>query len=529
MAVDKIPGMGRRSGRAFWPGLLGIFALFIILHWNNYNVPLERDEGEYAYAAQLLKHGMAPYENSFLQKPPMIVYTYALADLIAPDTFWFPRIIAAIFMAGATVLLGMIARREFGVTVALTAMWLMTPLVLLPGIENFTANTEMFLVLPLMATIWVYVRSRRRPARSMNWFWAGLFAAVTLLYKYTAFPILAFVFAVWTFEEWRSEGKIRATAVRWVCGALGGLVASLAILVFFLVRDGGRHFWECTITFNRYYSYSGYSGLISAWFRLKSFTAAWWIIFLLLPFAWLIKRRPRIWFWGGIFLASCVSTAGSLFGHYYILAMPFAAMLAAVGVNNLAILSKRRAQWPRALALRVLTGVVLVFLCLPDASSMLCSKEQFADEKLRAWGPFLESKTFAERLAQLSSPNDPVYVAGSEPQILYYAHRFSPTRFIIAYPLMIPTPLALGYQREIIRDLQQRPPPFIVAARTPTSWMLEEKTPKLFPDYLQDLLGKEYEAVGAYVYDVQGGHWQEPFLAGPNSRASLILFRRKHR
>ena len=124
---------------------------------------------------------------------------------------------------------------------------------------------------------------------------------------------------------------------------------------------------------------------------------------------------------------------------------------------------------------------------------------------MRGWGPFIESKTVADRLVQLSSSNEMVYVAGSEPQILYYAHRFSPTRFVIAYPLMIPTPLALGYQQEIIRDLQQRPPPFIVAARTPTSWMLEEKTPKLFPDYLQDLLGKKYEAVGGYVYDVQGG------------------------
>jgi 4-amino-4-deoxy-L-arabinose transferase-like glycosyltransferase len=528
MTADNASGRAGRTRRAFRLGLLGVFALFIILRWNNFNVPLDRDEGEYAYAAQLLKHGMAPYENSFLQKPPMIVYTYALADLVAPKTFWFPRVIAAIFMAGATVLLGVIARREFGPAVALPAMWLMTPLVLLPRIENFAANTEIFLMLPLMATVWIYVRSRRRPAKAMSWFWAGLFAAVTLLYKYTAFPILAFVFAMWTFEEWRPEKNMKSLALHWVCGALGGLVASLAILGFFLVRDGGRHFWECTIVFNHYYARSGYLGLTGAWLQLKQFLQTWWIIFLPLPFAWLVKRHPRIWFWGGMFLASCVSTAGSAFGHYYVLAMPFLAMLAAAGINSLAALSRRRAQWPRPLALRALTGMVLVFLCLPDASLVLCSKEQFADQRLHVWVPFIESKFVADRLAQLSSPNDPVYVAGSEPQILYYARRFSPTRFIIAYPLMIPTPLALGYQQEIIRDLRQHPPSFIVAARTPTSWMREEKTPGEFPDYLKNLLAQEYDVVGGYVYDAQGGHWQEPLSDVSNPQASLLLFKRKH-
>src|SRR5438445_537515 len=118
-------------------GGVSVFAfialLFIALRWNSYDLPLIRDEGEYAYSAQLLKRGLAPYEHSFLQKPPLVVYTYALADALAPKVYWFPRVLAALSAALATALTGWIAGREFGPGHAFPTMWLLTPMLLLPG------------------------------------------------------------------------------------------------------------------------------------------------------------------------------------------------------------------------------------------------------------------------------------------------------------------------------------------------------------------------------------------------------------
>src|SRR5438445_13817343 len=62
-----IEGLGNSSMGA-WLGVLGICLLFVVLRWNSHNVPLVRDEGEYAYAAQLLRHGLVPYRDAFLQK-----------------------------------------------------------------------------------------------------------------------------------------------------------------------------------------------------------------------------------------------------------------------------------------------------------------------------------------------------------------------------------------------------------------------------------------------------------------------------
>ena len=50
------------------------------------NVPLERDEGEYAYIAWRLGHNELPYRDWVDQKPPAVFWVYraALALPIAP-------------------------------------------------------------------------------------------------------------------------------------------------------------------------------------------------------------------------------------------------------------------------------------------------------------------------------------------------------------------------------------------------------------------------------------------------------------
>ena len=219
-------------------GVLGIGVLFVALRWHSCDAPLIRDEGEYAYAAQLLRGGLAPYEHSFLQKPPMIVYSYALAGMVAPKLFWAPRLLACLFAAGATALLGYVARREFGAGFALPVMWLFTPMVLLPGGDQLIANTEMFLLLPLMACFACYAFSRGRTGGSGAWFLAGVFGALALGYKYTALPLLAVLSVGWSFEEWRQGVSSRHLCRHWLFGLLGAGLAAVAVLGFFLPGMG---------------------------------------------------------------------------------------------------------------------------------------------------------------------------------------------------------------------------------------------------------------------------------------------------
>ena len=114
--------------------IIGISFLLGITYWNSFNMPWERDEGEYAYSAWLLDQGIPPYENSFLQKPPMIIYTYWLAQKINPDALWPPRALSFISTIVTIYLLYLIAKKQFNKKAGLIAAWIGVPMLSLPHI-----------------------------------------------------------------------------------------------------------------------------------------------------------------------------------------------------------------------------------------------------------------------------------------------------------------------------------------------------------------------------------------------------------
>lgn len=512
--------------------------LFVGLRWNSFDAPLVRDEGEYAYAAQILMRGLPPYRHSFLQKPPMIVYSYALAQVVIPRTFWAPRIFAYLSVAIATILLGIICRLEFGPGFAFLTMWLFTPMVLLPEIQQFTANTEMFLLLPLIGTVAVSVfsfhsaRLRQRPL--WTWFLAGVLAGMTFWFKYTAIPILGAIFAGWTIRELHSQGLLkfdlmrRAAALllqRWLAAVAGAGLASFAALAFFIFKGGLSELWECSVTFNRAYVASTQFGLASFWlYRLL--WDSWWILFLL-PLALLFVHGKKVWFWVFLFFSSLLATGASVYGHYYILMMPFWAVLATLGIHKCAEWLASVSRSPVGLTRWLLSLAVLSVVSYSALPWIARSREQFAIDKLRTGYPFIESPLVAQRVAEHTGPSDYVYVAGSEPQILYYARRLSPTRFVIAYPLMIPTPLAQKFQREAIRALQERPPAVIVLARSPMSWLIQESTPREFLPFLEQLLSSDYERIGGSIAEGPRTIWKQPIADDEVAGSELILYKRK--
>jgi hypothetical protein len=501
-----------------WLAILGLVALFVALRWNNYAAPLGRDEGEYAYAAQLLMQGIAPYQHAFLQKPPGVFYTYLFSDLLLPHVYWSPRLLAALFIAVTTILLGLIARWEFGERAAWPAMWLATPMVLLPELDQVAASVEAFMLLPLMATVVVYCYSRQHGHQDKHWFATGFLAATTLIYKYTALPILAFLFVAWLFEQWKNSGKTNAVFRAMALALAGGILASALGLAFFLIHDGGKTFWECTVRFNRYYASSNLFSRANFWSWVEDFWTHWWILFLI---PWMVLLRPglRILFWLGMFICAVVATNGGCYGQYYMAMMPFWALLSVAGICALA----SRLPGP---ATCLITVVVVALVIDPDVPWMLRTSEQFAGIKMGE-APFIEALLVATEVNQMSSPGDFVYVAGSEPEIYYYAQRFSPTRFVTSYAQMDPNPLAPGYQQEAMNDLQQHPPKLIVFVQTGSSWTRQAASPQEFINFIGQYL-QGYDLVGGFVKaEPPKGYWTTNLNAAEYKSSSLLLYRRK--
>ncbi len=519
--------------------IVALVLLFLAFRWNNFALPLVRDEGEYAYSAHLLKDNRLPYEDAFLQKPPMIVYAYALAYAIAPSAFWAPRILAHICVALSLAALWWIARLEFGTRVAWPTVWIALPMVTLPALEQFTANTEMFMLLPLLLATFGYVLLRKNSREVWAWLLAGSFGAAAFWFKYTALPILLVLFggmAIQTLMRHIDRARVTGSSIQLLkCAGVvlrgcilalaGAALATTAIIIPFLWRDGGKHLWECTVQFNRLYAASATFSGESFWICVGPMLAQWWIIFLL-PLGLFHHWRRRDAFWVIMFLAGWLGTGGSVYGHYYIPLLPFWALLSACGISKAADLGRRWFSWPGRWTRCVLTAAAFCLISRSHLPWISISPDEFAARRY-AGLPFIEAQPAGKIVAQITKPSDTVYVAGSEPEILFYAHRRCATRFVIAYPLTLPSPVAFGYQREAITAFESNKPAVVIFVQNATSWLLQKETPNLFMPFLQKALETEYQRCDGFVPGVGGGVWKAQLDDSEAPNASLIIFQRK--
>ena len=72
-AVDR----DRVLQRLWWLFAAIVFVLVVAIRLRLLGIPLERDEGEYAYAGQLLLEGRPPYELAYNMKFPGTYAAYA--------------------------------------------------------------------------------------------------------------------------------------------------------------------------------------------------------------------------------------------------------------------------------------------------------------------------------------------------------------------------------------------------------------------------------------------------------------------
>ena len=113
---------------------LTIGLLVVALRAPLMDLPLERDEGGYAYIAWRLAHGEVPYLDWFDQKPPGVFAAYRAALGLPGDSIVAIRAVAALFSALSSVALFFLVRPLLGVVAATLAAILLG---FLSSVRNF--------------------------------------------------------------------------------------------------------------------------------------------------------------------------------------------------------------------------------------------------------------------------------------------------------------------------------------------------------------------------------------------------------
>lgn len=500
MSATTRMAMGKRA----WWKTAAVFVLLAAvmgaLQWNWFAMPLERDEGEYAYAAWLTRTGKGvPYRDSFLQKPPMIVYTYALVEALVPGSdkagFRVAGFLAALATAGLVWGLG---RREFGGGAGVWAACLWMAFVQQYTLFNsVAANVEKFMVVPMLGAMAAVGAGERCPLR---WGLAGTLAAAAVLYKPICAPVLVGYF-LWrgggTAGEWRGAWRW------WGAAVLGGVAVLVATLGWFAWKGALGAMWECAVEYTGAYAkLSGHplQGVVS-------WAAAFgtWKLGLIagLTVAGALRCWRDGWKWAGVFALATGLAMSGLNGHYYLMALPFGAMLAGAGADRLPFRDGRWRQWGGA----VLTVGLVVVLCGTGKERKgLVFSPRYLCRALYAGNPFPEAEGAGRAVASLCGEDGRVYVVGSEPEILWYARRKGVSRFAISYPLAIGTGYEGKYQTEALAALDETPPDVVVVARTRMGFLGD---PEAYDGYLKEVaartLGAGYRL--AWSFDERQGGW----------------------
>jgi len=76
--TNKKPADSSKSSYWYWVALVLVIICAAVIRIRLLSIPLERDEGEYAYIAQQMLKGVPPYESAYSMKLPGIYAVYAL-------------------------------------------------------------------------------------------------------------------------------------------------------------------------------------------------------------------------------------------------------------------------------------------------------------------------------------------------------------------------------------------------------------------------------------------------------------------
>ena len=499
-------------------------------------VPLDRDEGEYAYFGQLLLEGVPPYAAAYNLKAPGIYGVYALILAAFGQTTTGIRLGLIVVTSATTVLTYLLARRLVGLAAGLVAAAVYAVQALNPKVLGLAAYAEHFVLLFVVAgALVLQTQARdRRPAIVLA---AGLLFGVAFLMKQSA---AAFVVggALTILLSSDPDGtprwprRLRMTAL-FVAGAV--IPFALACLALLGVGTLGT-FWFWSFVYGSTYS----AGLLEGWSNLvarlaavapsSSVTLALGAIGLGALFRGRLRSRG-----GDVLLLVAVSCLGTMVGlhfrpQYCLLMLPALALLAAIGLDALG----RLLAGPRASVLPRAVPIVLAVAALGqplyasrDVLFQLGSVQ--VSRTIYGRNPFPESVEVARYIREHTAPGDRVAVLGSEPQIYFYSGRRSATGYIYTYPLMELQPYAAAMQHQMIREIETANPRYLVFVKAPTSWLVRPDSDLTIFGWFNEYQ-RSFTRVG--LVDIVSEketvyRWGEAMVGyAPHSNAWLLIFER---
>lgn len=534
---SKYATTARRSLVSYYILLSAILLFSAGIRLRLREMPLERDEGEYAYAGQLILQGVPPYDLAYNMKLPGTYFAYsAIMAFFGQNTAGI-HIGLLLVNALTIVLLFFLGTRIFDSRAGIVAAASYAILSTSPSVLGFGGHATHFVVLAAIGGILLLSNPNER-LKPWVVCCSGVLLGLAFLMKQPGIFFLLFG-ALWlVFCGWRNHAGWQSVATRFLLFGVSAAVP-LALICLWMWRAGlFSRFWFWTFTYARAYGTAirlqDAAGVLGPQFSgvVRPALPIWLLAaFGIFGVLWKYRHSVNGFFAIAFLICSFLAVCPGFYfrEHYFIVLLPAVSLLAAAAVSVFTRDFDARAKLH---ALRFLP--VLLFLASFGYAAWTQWDFFFELDPISACraeygpNPFPEAVEISNYLKAHSLPSATVAVLGSEPEIYFYSHRRSGTGYIYTYPLMENQPYATKMQEEMISEIERSRPEFIVLVNVPTSWLGRPTSPHLILDWAQNYIPSQYQLDGIVdILENSQFRWgNDAANSQPSSPYTVRIFKR---
>ncbi len=465
-----------------------ILVLYVRLRYSV--IPLDRDEGGWAYAGSLILQGIPVYEGFFHFKLPGVFYIYAMImSLAGPNPAAIKITLLAVNVLTAFFLFFAL-REKFGFTAACSGTCFFLLYTLSITTEGFTANTEQFSVFFLVLAFFV-LRKYPEINRTRGLVFSGILACLSFMCKQPALLFSLFLVSVIVID-----GKGLLESFRRVMIFAAGFLIPFSIFFAHLFFTGT---FDNFVNMAKYAAYYGTKvpfmrGMLELYINGgKVFMSFAPFIILMLSGIVLAAVTRRMFMIQFVFLAvSFAAVSAGLYyrQHYFIFMAPAIAFVLAYVFQTA---DKARGK----------IGILSVSLLAASVIYYASSEYRYLftmtpKELVKTYygpNPFQESPQIGRFINDNSGEGDTIAVLGSEPQLFFYSGRKSATGFIYMMDIMN-GPMAKEMQMRAVRQIVEAKPEILVLVHVTMSWMLRPDSERGIFYWYEKYRDEYYDKIG---------------------------------
>ena len=528
------------------------------------DMPLERDEGEYAYAGQLILQGVPPYKDAFNMKLPGTYVAYAASMAVFGKTATGVHLGLAVVNAATIWLMFLLGRKLLDAAAGAAAAVTYALMSLSPDVLGLAGHATHYVVLPAVGGILLLLRAVETRAVKFH-LAAGILFGIAFVMKQHGvfFGLFGGIFLIWERCSARLLGPGNgglgsrraprrrageAIALDWAAlfkelavFSAGCMLPYLGTCLWLWLAGVFPQFWFWTVSYGSKYA-SGIplvkaSDVTSA--TLRAIVGPN-LVFWLLPWVgmlmmWWDERLDanRRFLLTALFLFSVASISVGFYfrQHYFILMLPVLALLIAIAVSRSILLLRGDQSVELFLALGVVVVAIVAAgaVLIGNGSVWFTLTPKKAVEQIYVSSLFGDTRDAAAYIRENTKPDARIAVIGSEPQIYFYSGRRSATGHIYTYALMETHPYALTMQEEMIRQIEEAKPEYVVYVQNKFSWLTRADSEKKIFDWWQTYWSQNLELVQTITTREGEEELSEktPEAAGKSGNFLLVLKRKK--